>query len=296
MSAPGVLRVHARIAILAPLLVTLCGCIAPQIVFEGGIDRIELDRFPPNTVGIEIAVGRDGAKLRGVFVPGPDARAPVLLQFMASGKSITCDLYDPLQPGILRDVRRSGLALLVVDYRGVGASDGTRDVDNLRSDARAAWEEALRRTGDPRRIVLRGASLGGLALATLLKDGVEPAAVVIAAPILDETINENLLDRSVWGWFAWILDACLFRRGVNVDFVQELTQCHAPRLVLLGAADDLLGADGRALLIPALRESGATVLVESELGHSDGVDAGNKFLPGEAELYGRLFPGTAHRR
>lgn len=83
-----------------------------------------------------------------------------------------------------------GLDVLVIDYRGFGASGGEpRQVVSLAAqvaDVRAAMTAAARLPGvDPRRIVLWGISLAGGHVLTAAADRDDVAAVVAVVPMVD---------------------------------------------------------------------------------------------------------------
>src|SRR6185369_9584719 len=105
-----------------------------------------------------------GVRLRGVFVPS-DPGAPVVLHLLESGGSVTS--VDFPYSGVVAQLSDLGYASLILDYRGVGESDGERSVDHLRPDALAMWGEALRRAGAAdgaaRCVVVRATSIGSVA-------------------------------------------------------------------------------------------------------------------------------------
>ncbi|MEM8885713.1 MAG: hypothetical protein AAGD14_16730, partial [Planctomycetota bacterium] len=177
-----------------------------------------------------------------------------------------------------------GMGLLCFDYRGVGTSDGKGSPRNLRADARAAWSEALQRVdGDARRIVLRGNSLGGLAVSYLLDDGVEPGAVVVTAPVRAETVVGRFADR----WADGIekpLAKLLVRRPASTDVVGAIRASAAPTLVILGSQDDYLSDDERALFAEAADE-----FVAFEEDHVDTGLASRGLRSVEWTFYARRF-------
>jgi Serine aminopeptidase, S33 len=281
-------------AAIAALVVLHAGCFSPPIVRPGGRDKIDVGLFPIGTQRLDLPVGDSGESLRGVWIPGDTPDAPAVVQFLPTGTGISSGWRGLPQNQILWDLRDRGLASLIVDYRGVGASDGDVHGGQLRSDAATAWNEALRRVGDADRIVLRGNSLGTLAVATLLQDGVRPAAVVLAAPILDDTVTYNVMSERFGVVLAWLIDALIFHDPVGVDLIEELSKSQAPRLILVGGDDEYLGKGAQERLTSTVRAAGGHVVVEPEWSHLDLGAEGYFLLPGESDLYARLFPDAVN--
>lgn len=77
-------------------------------------------------------------------------------------------------------LRRLGLSVLLVDYRGYGANPGTPSQDGLLADARAAadWLTAREDVDD---VVYLGESLGAAEAAGLARERT-PAALVLRSP------------------------------------------------------------------------------------------------------------------
>lgn len=195
-----------------------------------------------------------------------------------------------VQYNFVASLRALGLSTLVVDYEGVGASSGERSPLNLRRDARAAWDEAVRRAGgDPRRVVLRGTSLGSLAAATLLADGVEPAAVTLLAPVRAESVTENFA-RPGYGDVVAAFAGWLLRDPVDVDLLATIESLRVPLLVVVPADDFLLPESERALLAQAVARAGGTLVTRHE-GHVELAVASRDLLCSEVGFYERELPG-----
>jgi hypothetical protein len=296
LRAAGVLLPGRSLALALALAAP--GCFAPPVLLASPRGPLDLSRFPPGTEPVELSVASDVA-LRGVFVPAapaPDGRpAPVVLDFLESSGSVLTGARDaavrasfevpvsdapfveecnadgapPESSDPMRSIVRRRLSLLpllgcsalCVDYTGVGASDGERSADNLVRDAHAAWDEALRRAGgDASRVLLRGTSIGSLAVAALLADGVRPGAVILVAPVRSETVTWNGAHAMGEGllatFFGWLL-----YDPVDADLLAELRGLAAPLLVVVPTCDDFLRHDERARLLSAVEQAGGTFLV-----------------------------------
>lgn len=115
---------------------------------------------------------RDGETLHGWFVPAPQARATVLFLHGNAGSIVH-------RLGWLPMFQRLRLSVLMVDYRGYGASSGHPSEAGTHADAEAAWRHLTAARGlPPGRIVVFGESLGG-AVAAQLAARTEPAALVL---------------------------------------------------------------------------------------------------------------------
>lgn len=192
-----------------------------------------------------------------------------------------------LEHAALAQLSWLGAQVVSVDYTGVGASDGERSSDWIRRDARLAWEEALRRAGgDEKRVVIRASSLGTLAAASLLQEGLRPAALVLVAPVRDETVVRNAGSLLVSPWLA-ALTSWIFRPPVGVDLALEIRRSGVPTLVVLPAADDFLGLHEGEMLRDAVSQ-GIGACVTRGRSHIMLALRGRSLLPVEAWFLARL--------
>lgn len=114
----------------------------------------------------------DGVKLHGWFVPREGARATALA-FHGNGGNIGHRVEW------IRLLHDAGVAVLIIDYRGYGRSEGAPFEEGLYRDARAAyrwWERERKPLGD--KLIIAGESLGG-AVAVHLASEVSPVALVL---------------------------------------------------------------------------------------------------------------------
>ena len=127
-----------------------------------------------------------------------------------------------------------GLNVLAIDYRGFGRSTPLLPSEETAlQDARAAFDELLRRQPDPRRRFLYGYSLGGAVAIALAaeRDGV--AGVVVESSFTSIT---ELVRSSRWGWLPFL--------GVVVtqefDSRARIGQVNEPLLLVHGTADGVI--------------------------------------------------------
>lgn len=121
----------------------------------------------------------DGVRLHGWWLPVPDgiARRGAALYLHGNAGHLAH------RAGMALALSRTGLDVLLLDYRGYGRSEGSPDEEGLYRDAETAWEHLTSDRGvPPGRVVLFGESLGG-AVAVDLASRQPVAALVLVAPL-----------------------------------------------------------------------------------------------------------------
>lgn len=201
----------------------------------------------------------DGVHLRGWYLPPArraDASAAALLWFGGNAETIA-----DLAP-MLRALRPPEVALLALDYRGYGESEGSASEAGIYRDADAAWAFVTAQPEvDPTRIAVFGRSLGtvpALHLATT-----HPVrAVVLEAPFT----NARAMARRHYPFLP---------PGILRLKLDNLARAHAlrvPLLVVHGAADAVVPvAMGRAV---AEAGTARELVVIEGAGHNDLFDRG----------------------
>jgi len=127
-----------------------------------------------------------------------------------------------------------GLNVLAIDYRGFGHSTPLLPSEETAlQDARAAFDELLRRQPDPHRRFLYGYSLGGAVAIALAaeRDGV--AGVVVESSF---TSIAELVRASRWGWVPF-LDAAVTQ---EFDSRTRIGRVNEPLLLVHGTADGVI--------------------------------------------------------
>ena len=248
------------LALAAALVAT--GCFTPPVLMPGGHPELDptADSYPPGSERVELRADEDTV-LRGVFMPS-DPGAPVVLHLLESGGSVTGNHYDTVNlnfggRAVWWQLADRGYASLCIDYAGVGASDGEADVHQLPRDARAAWDEAVRRAGGPERVLVRGISLGAVAAAGLLDEGARPAAVVLAAPVDPDTVVERYGELAYGVVLTWLAEL-VFADPSEVDLAATLAAGHVPVAVWGSQGDELLPPEDAEPLQAALESAGGT--------------------------------------
>jgi hypothetical protein len=271
----------------AALIASLGACFTPPALLPGTNMAADLAiaLYPEGTEQVEVSVG-DGKSLRGLFVSAGEG-APVVLHLLESSGSVASLGYHYEVLG--RQLQGLGFSSLLVDYSGVGASDGERSPDLLARDARAMWQEAVARAGgDPGRVVVRGISIGTVAAGLLLRDGVEPGAVILHAPVLADTCVRRFADHQYGFFMAWMA-AAFYADVADVDLPAELATCEAPLLVLAGTRDFFLSDEERVLLADAVMAAGGR-LASPATGHARATVEAHALVKQELELLVETLP------
>src|SRR5215831_19781082 len=132
-------------------------------------------QLPARASPLEV-VAADGTKLRGWIVSGAAAPAPAVIYFGGNAEEVSWTLADARWP--------REWAIVGVNYRGYGASEGAPGQAALEADALAIHDAVARRDDvDPRRIVVFGRSLGtAIAVHVAAERPDTVAGVVLASP------------------------------------------------------------------------------------------------------------------
>jgi hypothetical protein len=169
----------------------------------------------------------DGTRVVGWYLPPRDpstARAPALLWFHGNGETVA-----GIAP-VLREFRPTSGALLALDYRGYGESEGRPTVRHVERDAVTAYRWlAARPEVDPARIVVYGRSVGS-----------GPATFVAASEPVAGLILESAFTSlaAMARLAAPFLPIGLARLGF--DNAANLARVRAPILLIHGEADGLV--------------------------------------------------------
>ena len=163
MAAEGLLlslaKIAAAVALGLPLIVYLA---QDSLIFYrqplSDARRAEIARRFPAAIEVMINAA-DGAKLHGWLVrPAGSERAPLVLYYGGNAEEAS-HMLEAIGDPIRGDT--PGIAWLVVNYRGYGASEGSPSQVSLVADALAGYDYAYALEGiDAKRIYVFGRSLG----------------------------------------------------------------------------------------------------------------------------------------
>jgi fermentation-respiration switch protein FrsA (DUF1100 family) len=165
---------------------------------------------------------RGGAVLKGWWIAGGGRRA--LLYFHGNGGNISHRLER-----VRMLVAALGLDVVLVDYRGYGASTGRPDEDGLYADGEAIYAAATVRGFRADQIVLFGESLGSaVAIETALRHPC--AAVILEAPFL----SIAAMARAIYPFLP------VFLLRTKFDNEAKIARVTAPKLIAAAERDDVV--------------------------------------------------------
>jgi len=186
-------------------------------------------KYPQGDWSVQAALGVqdiglvawDGTKLHGWWVQPEKPRVATLF-FHGNAGNVTH------RAAALAALREAGSAVLLLDYRGYGKSEGTPVENNLYKDAGTAYDLLVSRGYDPGRLIIHGESLG-TAVAVDLASKRRCAGVVLEAPFpsaraVAREVLPFLGPLLVWGF----------------DTQKKIGQIHAPLLVIHGDRDEII--------------------------------------------------------
>jgi len=163
------------VLVVAPviLILVLLGSRAVSRAFLFPVRAVPAIAAPPD-VTVYALVARDGVPVRALELPGPPG-ARTLVDFHNNRETAESRI------DMARALRRLGLGVLLVEYRGYGGSRGPEPTEaGLYLDAEAALDMLAGRGIDPDRIVLCGTSLGTGVAAEMARRGRGSRLVLIS--------------------------------------------------------------------------------------------------------------------
>ncbi len=136
-----------------------------------------------------------------------------------------------------KGLRQLGFAVLLVDYRGYGDSDGDLPSEaSLYQDSQAAWHYLTQMRGiPPEQIVIHGESMGGAVAINLATQQPQAAGLIVQSSFTSMSDAIKHFD-----WLKLLpIDLLLTQRFNSIAKVQSLQM---PVLYLHGAADQIVPA------------------------------------------------------
>jgi len=202
----------------------------------------------PTTVLIQDAnfAAADGTKLHGWYVRHAQPRAHALLLHGNAG-NVTL-LAETLR--ILN--RRHQLAVLALDYRGYGRSEGKPTEAGVLLDARAARKWLAEKEGIPQSdVVLLGFSLGGgVAVDLAASDGARGLVLASTFTSLPDVAEHHLS----WLPMSWLMT-------MRMNSLEKIKEYRGPLLMSHGDADEVIPYEQGLALFRAANEPKRLVTV-----------------------------------
>jgi pimeloyl-ACP methyl ester carboxylesterase len=184
----------------------------------------------------------------------------------------------------LNALRKQGLPILAIDYRGFGRSSGPAPSEaQVYDDATAAWDHLVNvQRVEPRRVLIYGHSLGGAVAAELaLRRGP-------ACGVLFEGAFTSMADMARLAYPMFPVEWLLTERFDTLDKVRRLD---LPMLFVHGTADKEVPPAMSERLFEAARRDKQLVMVAGA-GHEDAMPAGGAAL---SEAFARLVRGCGQQ-
>ena len=212
---------------------------------------------------------RDGVRVHAWWMDQPGSGLATLFLHGNAG-NITHREYHA------NEIRASGSALLLLDYRGYGKSEGSPSESGVYADADAAYDFLIQAGYPPKRIVLHGESLG-TAVALDLASRRECAGVILEAPL-----------RSVGAIAAGVVPVLgpLLVRGFDSE--RKIGRVGAPLLIIHGTSDDIVPFSHGQALFAAAREPKWFWAVKGARHNDLVVEAGTAYRTRLREFYAHL--------
>lgn len=257
-----------------------------QVLLNGIVLPRPVARRTPAEVGLSFTILRlhssDGVELEAWNIPLDGAQGTAILWHgYAAEKSVMLPVAAAL--------RRLGWATLLVDFRGVGGSDG--------SESNLGWKEAedvasvlryVRQLSPESPIVVYAVSMGAAAaLRAAGPLGVSPDALILESPF--DTLEQTTRRRfKMMGLPSWpFTDALIFWGSFHTGFsaaehapMRYAAQVKVPTLLLHGALDKYVTVEDAGRVAAALGEHGTLVVFPKS--------AHGKFLEGDPERWNEV--------
>jgi uncharacterized protein len=181
-----------------------------------------------------------------------------------------------------------GFAVLAIDYRGFGRSDGDLPSEALAyADAQAAWDELRRREPDSAHRFVYGHSLGGAIAIELATRNDDVGGVIVESSF---TSMRDMAD--ALGYTSFPVDGLLTQR---FDSLAKVPSIRAPILFVHGTSDRFVPPAMTERLYAAAHEPKRLLLIENgNHGNSTGVGYEN-YLAAVRELVDMAKRITATR-
>ncbi len=241
-------------------IVSAAGCAYLDTKQREWIFRAQRDiHSTPESYGLKfeevwLTVAEEGngtrERVHGWWIPGPDAKAATLLYLHGARWSLSNNLFR------IQRLQRMGFAVLAIDYRGFGRSDGELpSEDQAYADAQAAWQHLRLLEPDPHRRFLYGHSLGGAVAIDLATRNDDVAGLIVESSF---TSMRDMAEAMGYGNFA--LGLMLTQR---FDSLAKIAKVVSPVLFVHGTSDRFVPPEMSERLYAAAREPKRILLVES---------------------------------
>ena len=233
-----------------------------------GMDEVWIEHRPANA--------DTPVRLHGLWLPQPDARAPVLLYLHGARWDVRSSAHR------MRRMHALGFAVLGIDYRGFGQSSPLLPGEaEATEDALAAWRWLAQRHPEAPRYVF-GHSLGGAIAVNLAAAVNDEQGLIVEGsfPSIREVVATHR-----WGWLP--VGPLLTQR---FEAGERIARVGAPVLVVHGSQDRLIKPELGRRLYEQAAEPKRFVLVEGGSHHNTNSLGREQYREAVAELFGLRPP------
>jgi uncharacterized protein len=239
--------------------------------------------LPFEEVWLAVGGDSDGARERvhGWWIPGPDASAPTLLYLHGARWSLSNNLFR------IQRLHRMGFAVLAIDYRGFGRSDGELPSEaQAYDDAQVAWKHLRLLEPDARRRFVYGHSLGGAVAIELATRNDDVAGLIVESTF---TSMADMAEKMGYGGLGLMLTQ-------RFDSLAKVATVRAPVLFVHGTSDRFVPPEMSERLYAAAPEPKRLLLVESGNHSNVSAVAFDKYQAAVRDLLALVKDGSARAR
>lgn len=185
------------------------------------------DEPPVGVDAFDLRLG-NGDTVNGWYLPAAADDAPTVLFLHGARRNLAGSLAR------IERWRAMGFSVLAIDYRGFGRSSPLLpSEDSALEDARAAFDELLRRAPDPAKRFVYGYSLGGALAIALAAERDGMAGLIVEASF---TSISDLVRHSKWGWVPGL--TLLVTQAF--DSAARIRRVNEPLLFIHGTEDGIV--------------------------------------------------------
>jgi uncharacterized protein len=213
----------------------------------------------PAAVDVSIPVqspGRPVQKLDGWWIPGAHSDSKTVLYLHGNDENVASSVRE------IAPLRELGYAVLLVDYRGFGRSEGGFPSEaTVYEDAQAAWSYLVHERGvDPKALYIYGHSLGGAIAIELARRHPEAAGLIVESSFTSIADMARLQAR-------YALLPVDFFLNQRFESIRKVGALQLPILYLHGTDDELVPFAMGQRLFEASSRSAQLVAIPG--GHHD---------------------------
>lgn len=220
--------------------------------------------FPDGAGATRVAyAAADGRPLHGFLVESASPGAGLLIAFHGNADLAVWQIEWAREVA-----RRTGVRVLLAEYRGYGGAPGRPTYATSRLDARAAYDVARERLGaTPASLALFGHSLGS-AVATELASEVRPAALLLQSPFTSARDMATVISRVAGASWPAI-------SRIHFDSEVRVRAMDTPVWVAHGTRDLIIPVRMGQRVFAAARVKGELLEIDGA-GHNDVPESGGE--------------------